>query len=179
MSQMRQMLLEWLKASYTASYDVQPVDDGSDLKALCAYHQRDSKYVLVRKAELWGAERHEYLYLWSLERLTVAAAEEIFRHVLADGEPRVKPHSQHMCTYLTALVLYDSADPEALVRLRQLNRHRSYKLSLHGWMEFRVAAVDAATGAMTANRGGRILVKELSRLVHRVIEKHTGEENKQ
>lgn len=176
MSQFRQDMVERLKQAYAAYYDVESVDDGTALKALCAYHMRDSQYVLVKKAELWAAESHEYLYLWSLDRLDVPAVEEIFRRVLENGEPRVKPHSQHMYTYLTAVALYDSADPQALAQLKKLKKRREYKLSLHGWMEFRIAAVDVSNGEITVNRGGKTMEKELKRLTARISKTILGEE---
>ena len=179
MSQLRQAMVEQLKSVYTTYYDVTPVEDGSALKALCAYHLRDSQYVLVKKAELWAAESHEYLYLWSLDTLDDAALHEIFAHVLEDGEGRVRPHLQHMYTYLTAVVLYDSARPETLAQLKKLKKRREYKLSLHGWMEFRIAAVDVSTGEMTVNRSGKRMEKGLKRLMDRIISKHKGEEKTQ
>ena len=84
-----------------------------------------------------------------------------------------------MYTYLTAVVLYDSADPQALAQLKKLKKRREYKLSLHGWMEFRIAAVDISTGEITANRSGKILQKDLKRLTARMIQKHLGEEKNQ
>ena len=62
MSQRSEQVLEELKSAYAAYYDVEGVHDGSALKALCSYHTRDSQYVLVKKAELWAAESHEYLH---------------------------------------------------------------------------------------------------------------------
>ena len=179
LSQLRQAVVKRLKDAYAAYYDITPVDDGTGLKALCAYHLRDSQYVLVKKAELWAAESHEYLYLWSLDRLEQPDVEGIFQRVLEDGEPRIKPHPQHMYTYLTAVVLYDSADPQALAQLKKLKKRREYMLSLHGWMEFRIAAVDMSTGEITANRSGKILRKDLKRLTAHMIQKHLGEEKNQ
>ena len=177
LSQLRQVLVEHLKKVYSAYYDIEPVEDGTGLQAVCAYHMRDSQYVLVKKAELWAAESHEYLYLWSMEQLDVPAVEEIYRRVLEDGEPRVKPHAQHMYTYLTAVVLYERADPQALAQLKKLKKRREYKLSLHGWMEFRIAALEISTGEVTVNRSGKAIQKDLKRLTGRVITKHLGEEN--
>ena len=179
MAQLRQTLVEHLKKVYSAYYDIEAVDDGTGLQAVCAYHLRDSQYVLVKKAELWAAESHEYLYLWSLEQLKEGDLEEIFRRVLEDGEPRIRPHAQHMYTYLTALILYDRTDPQTLARLTKLKRRREYKLSLHGWMEFRIAAVDVSTGEITVNRSGRSMAKELRRLTQRVIPREKGEEKTQ
>ena len=172
MSQLSEVVLETLKRAYTAYYDVEEIDDGTALKARCDYHIRDSQYVLVKKAELWAAESHEYLYLWDAGELSAGGVEEIFSRTLADGEPRVRPHSQHMYTYLTAVVLYESAGPSALERLKKLKKRREFKLSLHGWMEFRIAAVDLSTGEITVNRAGRALVKDLKRLTDRAIHNH-------
>ena len=177
MSQLSEAVLETLKKAYTAYYDVEEIDDGTALRALCAYHARDSRYVLVKKAELWAAENHEYLYLWDAGELDEAGLAEIFRRTLDDGEPRIKPHSQHMYTYLTAVVLYDSARPDALAQLKKLKKRREFKLSLHGWMEFRIAAVDLSNGEITVNRAGKALAKDLGRLTDRIISAHhKGEE---
>ena len=48
---------------------------------------------------------------------------------------------------------------------------REFKLSLHGWMEFRIAAVDLSTGDIATNRSGKDLGKSLSGLVAREIQK--------
>ena len=158
MSELRDTLLARLSEAYTAYFDVEPVQDGSPLKALCAYHSRGSQYVLIKKAELWAAETHEYLYLYSLPRLDFTSLVELQARTLEDGMPRIRPHSQHMCTYLSAVVLCDQAD-------------RDFKLSLHGWMEFRIAAVDLSTGDIATNRSGKDLGKSLSGLVAREIQK--------
>ena len=180
MSQRSETVLEGLKKAYTAYFDIEEINDGTALKARCDYHMRDSQYVLVKKAELWAAESHEYLYLWDAEQLDTALVEEMFRRTLEDGEPRVKPHSQHMYTYLTAVALYDSADPDALAQLKKLKKRREFKLSLHGWMEFRIAAVDLSNGEITVNRAGKALAKDLRRLTDRIISANQkGEEKTQ
>lgn len=180
LSQMSQLALDRLKRAYAAYYDIEDIEDGTPVKALCAYHMRDSQYVLVKKAELWAAENHEYLYLCAVDRLDEGAVDQIFQRVLEDGEPRVRPHIQHMYTYLTAVTLYDSADPQALAKLKKLKKRREFKLSLHGWMEFRIAAVDLSTGEITVNRAGRAIEKDLKRLTGKIISaNHLGEEKTQ
>mgnify|MGYP000031323742 CR=1 FL=1 len=76
-----------------------------------------------------------------------------------------------MYTYLTALVLCDEADEQALRALTKKKHRREFKLSLHGWMEFRIAAVDLSTGDIATNRSGKDLGKSLSGLVAREIQK--------
>lgn len=179
-SKRSEKVLEGLKKAYAAYFDVEEINDGTALRARCDYHMRDSQYVLVKKAELWAAESHEYLYLWDAGELDAGMVEEIFRRTVADGEPRVRPHKEHMYTYLTAVALYDSADPSALEQLKKLRKRREFKLSLHGWMEFRIAAVDLSTGEITANRAGKALAKDLKRLTDRIISvNQKGEEKTQ
>lgn len=69
--------------------------------------------------------------------------------------------------------------PDALAQLQKLKKHRDFKLSLHGWMEFRIAAVDLSTGEITTNRAGRAFGKDLKRMVERVIANYKGEEKTQ
>ena len=45
MSQLSEKVLNGLKQSYTAYFDVEDIDDGTALKARCDYHMRDSQYV--------------------------------------------------------------------------------------------------------------------------------------
>ena len=93
LSDLRQKLVEHLEKVYSAYYDIDPVSDGTALQAVCAYHMRDSQYVLMKQAELWAAESHEYLYLFSMDKLDNSALQAVYQRVLEDGEPRVKPHS--------------------------------------------------------------------------------------
>lgn len=179
MTSLRQALEEHLLAIFSSHYDIEPRSGSSALKACCAFHSRDSQYVLSKKAELWAAEHHEYLYLYSLPKLDEAALEEACRQTLELGTPLVKPHAQHMYTYLTALVLCDEADEQALRALTKKKHRREFKLSLHGWMEFRIAAVDLSTGEITTNRAGKPFGKDLKRMVERVIANYKGEEKTQ
>lgn len=179
LSERRQALEQALLRAYTAYFDIQPGQEGDALRAVCSYHSRDAQYVLVKKAELWAAESHEYLYLYSLSHLDAEQLVRLWDHMLADGTPKVRPHAQHMYTYLTAVVLYDSADPQALQQLKKLKQRREFKLSLHGWMESRIAAVDCSTADLTANRAGKAMSKDLKRLVERIISKQNGEEKNQ
>ena len=97
MSELRDTLLARLSEAYTAYFDVEPVQDGSPLKALCAYHSRGSQYVLIKKAELWAAETHEYLYLYSLPGWTSPAWWSFRPARWRTGCHASAPHSQHMC----------------------------------------------------------------------------------
>ncbi len=175
---LRNQLEAYLLKAFSVHYDIETRESEYPLRALCAFHSRDSQYVLVHSVELWAAEHHEYLYLYSVEHLDLKTLEQIWQQLLSDGTPRVKPHAQHMYTYLTAIVLYDSADAEALSALKKLKQRREFKLSLHGWMESRIAAVDVSTAALTTNRAAKVLTRDFGGLVRRAISQCKERENK-
>lgn len=169
MSQLREALVQRLIDSYQAYFDVETFQGEQSLKARCAYHSRAAQYVLVKKAELWAAENHEYLYLHALPVLSRGELERIIEAVLDDGMPRIRPHKEHMYTYLTAMIVCDRADPDALELLKKTKKRREFKLSLHGWMELRIAAVDISTGEISTNRCARDLKKSLRPIVDTVL----------
>lgn len=172
MSELRDTLLARLSEAYTAYFDVEPVQDGSPLKALCCL---------------------------SLPRLSVRTDQK--GGAVGGGDPRIPlpilpppaglhqpggasgPHAggrdathpapipsicAPICRPWSCVI---RPTPDALAQLQKLKKHRDFKLSLHGWMEFRIAAVDLSTGDIATNRSGKDLGKSLSGLVAREIQK--------
>ena len=85
--------------------------------------------------------------------------------------PRIHPHKDHMSTFLTAVVLCSEAGPQALARLKTLKQRKNFRLSLHGWMEFRIAAAVLDCGVFAANRPGRETAQFLEQLAQSVSQK--------
>ncbi len=169
MTDSQQQIINQLLQSYRVHYDISKPQIHPNLAALCAYHQRDSQYVLIKRAELWANEQHEYLYLWCFDHLDQAAVDNLFQQTLADGEPRVKPHAQHMCTFLTAVVLYQRADADALAKLKKLKKRTDYRLSLHGWSEFRTVSADYTGQQIDSNAAGKKLKKDFHILLSDIL----------
>ena len=69
------------------------------------------------------------------------------------------------------------ADEQALRVLQKKKHRREFKLSLHGWMEFRIAAVDLSTDEISTNRAGREFKKSLRPFVEAAKKFNIGEEN--
>ncbi len=60
---------------------------------------------------------------------------------------------------------------------KKKKHRREFKLSLHGWMEFRIAAVDLSTDVISTNRAGREFKKSLRPFVEAAKKFNIGEEN--
>ena len=64
-----------LMGRYAGYFDISPAEEEQvPLVATCDFHALSEKYVLSRKAKLWEASSHEYVYLFSVPHLT----EEIY-----------------------------------------------------------------------------------------------------
>ena len=162
---------QWLALmlqQYEPYFDITTYDDATPLKNQCVFHSRSEKYVLSKKAQLWAAETNEYLYIFSVPVLTSDAFIDCRDRALALGMELVQPHSEHMYSYITAIILYDEAEENALLTLQQYKKSQNFKFSLHGWMEYRIAAVNVHTHAISANKSGKD-VKQFLQNISRVI----------
>ena len=159
----RSVILERLFGSYNGWYDVLPGDMGSGLplEALCVYRSRSEKYVLSKKAKLWAVEVNDYLYLYSMPKLEKEQAEACVSFAIGDALPRVKPHNEHMYSFITAMFVADEAEKDALKFIRWRKFNKSYKLSMYGSSPLKTAALDIGGEKIVTNNMGRDLRKQI------------------
>jgi len=170
----KEALLARLLESYSAYFDITHMDEtacGGLCKALAAYHSFMEKYVLIRKARLWAAHAHEYIFLFTLERLDMAAFERIRDYFMEEGTRLTmeKVDSEHMYTYVTPLILADTVEEEARRALKRFRYYKSFKLSVYGWTTVRLAALEVGTGKLTCNYQGR----EVGKFVNKIYKERT------
>ncbi len=155
----RSIWVQRLLEQYTSQFDIITYDCGFDgneaLQAACVYHSRSEKYVLSKKAQLWAAETNEYLYIFSLDKLTMDTYQTCRDQALHLGMQLVQPHAEHMYSYITTIILCDEADTDVLQALQKYKKSKNFKLSLHGWMEYRIAVVVNDSTAVFANKSGK------------------------
>ena len=152
----REQIVERLASYYSAYYDVHPQDDNPrGPKLRCDLHVNNQKYLLFRKNVIWEANCHEYVYVFSVPHLT----EEIFRqcetYADEEGMKLIEPVKGHMYTYLTCVIIADTADPGAVKALKKSRIQKSFRFSLRGWMELHTALLDRSSGRTFVNRSGR------------------------
>lgn len=154
---------EKLLRSYERFYDITRYDSdgktepvkGARLIARCDFFEYSEKYVLIKKAKIWEADCEDFLYLFSTDRLTVETADECRRYVWEDGKPRIHVGPGHMYSYVTMVILCNSADENARGALKKYKDSQSFLFSLHGWMTLRAAAVILPEGKIITNWNGR------------------------
>ena len=102
---------ERLLRYYEGSFDIArpALLGGSEFSALASFHIRQEKYVLVKKATLWGVDSHEHVLMQQYR--TAPGPEEVARlgEILTSHmEPEVARRGEanmpedHMYTYLNS-----------------------------------------------------------------------------
>ena len=162
----RSVIIDRLFNSYAAWYDVSRGNMGSGLplEVLGQHYSRSEKYVLSKKAKLWAIEINDYLYLFSMPKLEKNQAEECVTFSIEDALPRVKPHNEHMYSFITAVFVADEAEKDALSFIRWRRFIKSYKLGLQGSSPLKTAALDIGKEKIVANNMGRDLRKQIKNI---------------
>lgn len=160
--------LERLLDSYSAYFDIVRDVKAEEITfdAAAAFHSRSERYVLVKKAQIWAAEMNEYVYFSVVDTLDLETFIKLYKKALSNGLEQIKPHKEHMYSYVTLIVLTDNVTEEAAKEIRRVNYHKNYLLSFHGWMEFHTAVIQCSTGDIISNKQGKALVKSFNKLLN-------------
>lgn len=141
---------------YAGYYDISPAGEGqAPLVATCDFHAHSEKYVLSRKAKLWEAGSHEYVFVFSVPHLT----EDIFNacraYAYEHGMAKVEPGPNHMYSYITAMFLCDTCEKAAKKTLRRCRIYKSFKMAFWGWMDFHTGLAVLEDEKAFSNASGR------------------------
>ena len=157
MEMTRQERLEKLLKAYSHHYDIErDVNaEGGCYPAAATFYMRDENYAFIREAVISAYEQYEYVYFYMTEHLDAAAAKELLDRTLKAGMARIKPHKEHRCSYVTLVILADTVDEEAKTLIQKTRFQKNYRLALHGWMEYHIAAMECSTNSFLSNPAGR------------------------
>lgn len=159
-------LTEALLDRYAAYYDVERCSEG-DLVARAEFHSRGEKYLLTRAVNLWSVEDHEYVFFFSGGSLGRKELEHAHGLSIAEGMSRIEPSSEHRSSLITTVLIYDSIDDACVEEIKSLKLHRDFGFMLKGWMDYRIAALEASSGRSASNRAGRDVVRNLEAVSRR------------
>ena len=121
------------------------------------FHSRAEKYVFVKKAQIWAAEAHDYLFIQYMPCLTVSALQALIALLQTQGINKIQPHPEHMQSSLTLIVLTDRADDDSLSLCRKTKFHKSFRFGWYGWANLRLAVLDKTAQTVMTNRAGKDL----------------------
>lgn len=152
-----QECLEKLLNAYSHSYDItRDVQvEGGSFPAAAFFFLRDEHYLIRRDKKFYATEQHDYTYFYLADHLDAAGLKAQIDLSLQAGLAEVKPHKEHMCSYVTLVILAETIDPEAKKLLKRTRFHKNFRLALHGWMEYHIAAMECSTRSFLSNPAGR------------------------
>ena len=157
--------LDKLLDAYSHLYDIQRdvETDGVTYPATATYYLRDENYLITKQHVLSAVEQHEYVYFHLADHLDAKALEALIAQSMESGLKCVHPTKEHMFSYVTLVVLANTIDPEAVKRIKKTHFRKNYMLTLHGWMEYHVAAMEVSTNRFFSNPAGKEARKNLER----------------
>jgi hypothetical protein len=159
-------VVERLKKSFQSCYDIYDLEEAAAPAVVrCEYYESFGHHVISKKAEVWSANGEEFLYLIKVDHLTAEIFESVRTRIYEDGMTRLHVGPGHMCSYITPVFLCESCDEDARRALKKTRIYKSFRFSLHGWMDFRVCVVEMGTGRIDCNRAGKSTAKNLKHIL--------------
>ena len=127
------------------------------------FFMRDENYAFFKKAVISAYEQYEYAYFYLADHLDENMTKDLLDRTLKLGMTRVKPHKEHKSSYVTLVILANTITPEAKKLIQKTRFQKNFRLSLHGWMEYHIAAMECSTNSFLSNPGGKGAKKNLER----------------
>ena len=148
--------LNKLLDAYSHSYDIERdvEEDGRLWPATATYFLRDENYLISKQHVLSAVEQHEYLYFHVTDHLTAADLQAQVDLSKRAGLRKVKPHKDHMFSNVGLILLANTIEPEAQKIIKKTRFRKNYRLSLWGWTEYQLAAMEVSTNCFYANPAG-------------------------
>lgn len=162
----RETAISTLLDSYRAYFNIIKYEEKQkSLVAVCEFFEHSEKYVLSRKAQLWDADCEEFIYLFDVEHLTLEEYKRCRDYAYEDGMKRAHIGPGHMYTYITPIFICDSCDADAVKALKKCRIYKSFRFSLHGWMDFHNAVLEVNTNRIYTNSSGKCVEKILKNVL--------------
>ena len=156
-------ILHRLLEGYEGSFNVYRDIESLDFVAQAHFHSKTEKYVLTKSAKLWGVETNEYVFFANAENLSVKDWSHICDKTIEEGLKLVKPNSEHMCSYITLVLITDNVDGDCIKKIKKASFSKMYKFSLQGWATLHTAVIIPTKKTIITNYAGKALCKQLAR----------------
>ena len=157
-------VIERLLAAHETWFDVERDHcfAGRIFPGYAEFHSSASQYVLVKRAKLWEASSHEYLFFWPADYLDEAELNDLLHFMTHEALAKVQLTSDHMSSYLSLVVVADRVDEAVPALVRRARFRKNFAFGLKGWADMRVAVVDLSARRVWANTQGKPLVETLA-----------------
>ena len=155
--------LDKLLSAYSHQYniDLDVTVEGGSFPAMATFFLRDENYLISKKHVLSAVENYDYTYFYITDHLDAATLQQQIDLTMKVGTARVKPNKDHMSSYVTLVILAETIDEEAKKLIKKTRFQKYFRLALHGWMEYHIAAMECSTNSFLSNPAGKGAKKTL------------------
>lgn len=156
-------VLDRLLRAHEGYFDVERDHEhgGRTFPGYAEFHSMSSQYVLSKRAKLWEANSHEYMFFVVVERLDEQAFDELVAFMTSSALDKVTLEDNHMSSYLTLVVIASAVDDGLDRIVRKTSFRKSFMLGLKGWADLRVCVIDLDARRVHSNARGRDIVPTL------------------
>ena len=152
-----QTQLDKLLDAYSHQYDIarDVTVEGGYFPATATFFLRDENYIVSKKHVLNAVENYDYTYFYLADHLDAETLKKQIDLVMKVGTARIKPHREHMSSFVSLVILADTIDEEAKKLIKKTRFQKYFRLALHGWMEYHIAAMECSTNSFLSNPAGK------------------------
>ncbi|MCD8084042.1 MAG: hypothetical protein LUE86_11180, partial [Clostridiales bacterium] len=148
--------------SFERYYNVRRENVTYPFAAEAEFHSHDENYYLIRSLKLFESESKEYIFFAAEDELTAERLVSLDQIAWGEGLSRVKPREGHKSTDVALIVLAEHVEDAVWKQTPKLRHYKSYRFSLYGWSQYRLAVIEISSGRVATNRRGRDLRKLVS-----------------
>ena len=153
----KHLVLKRILAAHEAFFDVHRDYEfaGKSFPGFAEFHSFGEQYVLVKRAKLWEANSHEYLFFTFAETFDEAQLDEWVWFMKERGLEKVTSEPNHMSSGLALVVIADDCMEGARRAVRRVRFRKNFALGFRGWADLRVVVADLSTRCVYANAAGK------------------------
>ena len=157
------LVLKRLLAAHEAYFNVFENYEYADrtFPGYAEFESHGEKYVLTKKAKLWEVDAFEYLFFDLVDSLDAARMDDYIAFLKDQAIEKVHPNPSHMTSYLSLVVIANTADAQALKTVRHTRFHKEFKMGFEGWVDMRLAVIDLSSRKVTTNSMGKDMKRSL------------------
>lgn len=132
-----------------------PVSDANPLLAQGCEHRRAARYLFTPNLPLWNARYHGHVFAFHVGELNFDTLAQCHTIALDKGMAQFNPAAKHSATCITAVILCDTAQADALEALVRFKKRSGHPLTFAAKLDYRLVAVNLADGQVVCNRRAR------------------------
>lgn len=108
------------------------------------YHAHGTQFVLVKRAELWSADTHDYLFMDARDVYGPDDFERDVTYLVEEASNKAVPKKDHMSSGITLVVAANHVDDQVMRSVRAFKHRKNHLLGFHGWTDVRMAVADVS-----------------------------------